>query len=160
METFFHLSLALLSPGSIIENGNFGRMLNRYLPNGRFDLALLYREEVFELVRRRDYSDKPSRFKSIFLLKNMKEALQYMEYNAPDHNMYEVEIVDTSKPLHEGPWTPVFPFGGALRKYASDFASVYWQGKILPVKLERGLVFPREVIVESPVKVLRRVSLQ
>lgn len=71
METFFHLSEALLSPGSIIENGNFGRMLNRYLPNGRYDLTILYREEVFELVRSRDYADKPSRFKSIFLLKNM-----------------------------------------------------------------------------------------
>lgn len=83
-----------------------------------------------------------------------------MKYNAPDHNLYEVEIIDDSKPLHEGPWNPVFPLGGALRKYAYEFASEYWHGKILPVKLERGFVFPREVIVESPVKVLKRVEVQ
>lgn len=157
METYFHLSVTLLSPGSIIENGNFGRMLDAYLPNGKFDISLLYREEVIEFVRRTEYADKPSRFKSIFLLKNIEEAQQYMMFNAQFHNMYEVEIVDPSKPLHEGPWCPEFPFGGALRKYAYDYASVYWKGEIHSVTIQGVQVFPREIIVESPVRVLKRV---
>ena len=159
MGTYFHLSVALLSPGSIIENGNSGRMLESYLPNGKFDISLLYREEVLEFVRRTEYVDKPSRFKSIFLLKNMEEAKQYMMSNAQFHNMYEVEIVDSSKPLHEGIWCPDFPVGGALRKYAYDYASVYWKGEIRPLTIQGVPVFPREIIVESPVRVLRRVQL-
>lgn len=157
METYFHLSQALLAPGSVIENGNFGRMLDRYTPGGEFDISLLYREEVFEFIRLTKYADKPSRLLSIFLLKNLEEAFQYMMFNAKNHNLYEVEIIDTSKPVHEGAWCPPFPFGGSLRKYTYDYASLYWSGSILSVTTQETTVFPREIIVESPVRVLRRI---
>lgn len=161
---YYHVTPPLLSAGSVIENGNFGSILEKY-SQGFGDMALLYREEVFEFMRKEQYPDKPSRFKSIFLLDGIENAVAYRDFNAKNQNIYKVKIIDSSKQIHKGCWCPPFP-AGYYRQYCFDFAKMYWESKIEMINIRLNdsdimpvSVLPVELIVESPVEVLERVGV-
>jgi hypothetical protein len=157
---YYHVTQPLLAAGSIIENGNFGRILDKYAP-GFGDVVTLYREEVLEAIRKEQFPDKPSRFHSIFLLDTLENAVCYRDHNAQHQNIYTVEIVDTDKAIHKGFWCPPFPIGN-YRHYCFEYAKRYWNGEIERISIRKNngkctSVMPVELIIESPVKVLERI---
>lgn len=159
---YYHVTSPLLSTGSIIENGNFGRLLEKY--NKEFgDISTLYREEVMESVRKDQYSHKPSRFNSVFLLDSLKNATHYRDFNARNQNIYKVKIVESQKEIHRGFWCPPFPMGN-YRQYCFEYATRYWAGSVENVIINtnantRILVSPVELIVESPIEILERLDV-
>jgi hypothetical protein len=159
MEYYYHVTHPLLHIGSIIDNGNFGRLLEKY--DEHFgDPKILYREEVLELVRKEKYPNKPSRLYSIFLCSSHSVALDYCNIYMQNSNIYKVEIIDCTKQTHSGFWCPPFP-KGYLRSYAYSFAENYWKGIIDKICIEsymgKKYITPEEIIVESPVRIIERL---
>lgn len=159
-ESYYHITQPLLATGSVIENGNFGRLLEKY--NREFgNLEILYREEVLEFIRKEKYPAKPSRFKSIFLLDSIENAFKYKEVNAPNQNIYKVKILDSTKPTHKGFWCPNFPPSN-YRQYNFEYADKYWKSEIEPINISCKdniiSVIPTEIIIESSVRILERIE--
>ncbi|WP_150116072.1 DUF2441 domain-containing protein [Desulfovibrio fairfieldensis] len=157
--TYYHVTHPLIGAGSVIENGNFGRLLEKYMP-GFGDISTLYREEILELIRKEQYPEKPSRFNSIFLLDTLENAVIYRNFNAKNQNIYKVKVIDPEKPTHKGFWCPPFPIGN-YRQYCFEYAKIYWKGEIKRINIMNDNintpVIPVEVIVESAVRVVARI---
>ncbi|QRM44934.1 DUF2441 domain-containing protein [Rhizobium sp. BG4] len=148
-ETLFHFAPTKLGPGSIIEPGNWGRILKRYntVNNNGWIIA---RELLFEGVRTHMFPDKPSRLSSSFAFRTKVEADRYQQAN--DGNLlnvlHEVEIADRALPQHEGrlrhlDWPEQgVPFLDPTRLKAMQ----YWQG------IGNG---DAEIVTASPLRILR-----
>lgn len=57
--TLYHVSPILLGVGSIIEKGNWGRIIKKYTDKNAN--SVLFREIILEMIRSEHYPDKPSR---------------------------------------------------------------------------------------------------
>ena len=139
----------MLAPGSVIEPGNWGRLLRLYTPQAQANAWLLIRELVYEDIRRTHYGAKPSRLVSTFLCLTEADIQEFRtQYNRTFDLMYEVEIVDQNAPLHTGDWTlPNMVNTDTVQVFESR-AHLYWQG---------NNVVKQEVVTPSAVKVLRRL---
>lgn len=92
-----------LSPGSIIEPGNWGRMLNLYTPNQ--NLAGAYREQIYEKIRMASFPDKPSRLECIFLCETLEEATSFRNETQRIFDIiYKVKLVDSSATIFRTDW--------------------------------------------------------
>jgi hypothetical protein len=70
MASYFHFAPIMLAPGSIIEPGNFGRIIRQ-----RGAAHNLYRREmIFEAVRQQHFSSRPSRLDCLFCFPTQEEA--------------------------------------------------------------------------------------
>jgi hypothetical protein len=150
----FHLTMARLAEGSIIEAGNWGRLLREY--ESPLDSAqktfgnpwVLTRELVFELARVESFPDKPSRFSSTFALVCEADAAAYRtRYNLKMKQVLHcAELVDPASPIHAGivgDWPPGGkPFLDEMRAKAVD----YWSGR------GEGIT---EVVSASPLRILK-----
>lgn len=113
------------------------------------------RERVLETIRQREYAHLPSRFGSIFLFDSLTAAdsyaAQYQGHaNAPPRALLEVEVCNQMAPVHRAWWGPLRPYdpGG-------DWARRYWNGDCIGIASDGSAL--HEVLVESPVKVIRRI---
>ncbi len=100
----YHLAPLRLGAGSVIEPGNFGRLLGRYMPSEKraFGNAwMLSRELIFEQVRPRDL---PSRLSCCFALPTLRDVECYRALVDPNFQqvLHEVAIVDESLAQHRG----------------------------------------------------------
>jgi hypothetical protein len=100
----YHLAPLRLGAGSIIEPGNFGRLLGRYMPSEKraFGNAwMLARELIFEQARPRQL---PSRLSSCFALPTLRDMECYRKFVDPNFQqvLHEVAIVDESQAQHRG----------------------------------------------------------
>ena len=100
----YHLAPLRLGAGSVIEPGNFGRLLSRYMPSEKraFGNAwMLSRELIFEQVRPRDL---PSRLSCCFALPTLRNVECYRTLVDPNFQqvLHEVAIVDESLGQHRG----------------------------------------------------------
>jgi hypothetical protein len=146
--SFFYTSFLPVSPGDIVQPGNWGRNINAYTDPDKEKLKKLVIEQTFELVRVLHFPVKPSRFKSIFLFESFGLAREFTKtYKRPKDLIYEVRITDGSKPIHKGSMKAYdipkrhLPFLPTLER----IAFIYWEG--------RELKFP-EIVVESSVEVI------
>jgi hypothetical protein len=149
---YFHCSSSLLSPGSIIEPGNWGRIIK----NSGWDHNCSFREVVLEHIRINEFSAKPSRLLSIFLLGDQTEARFYAASDGRQSTMlaYEVELLDPAAPTHSADWRHVAPEG----ELNLDWARAYWRGAHFPRLVEGEWdVECREIICASAARVLRRL---
>ncbi|EPB6911818.1 DUF2441 domain-containing protein [Pseudomonas aeruginosa] len=139
---YFHAAPILLGEGSVIQPGNWGRILKLY----RDANAVLYREYVLEQIRASEFPEKPSRFNCVFLLRTYEEAERYRNLCSPLDVIYEVSADTTEGSIHLGDYN----FGGVLpslqllegmpelaRKYwaeePADFVEVLFQGPVVVV---------------------------
>lgn len=157
----YHFTMMRLAPGSIIEPGNWGRLLRRYEnapgSNGQQfgKVWVLTRELVFELTRIKlpKANSVPSRFESTFSFKDEAHAHVYREANDPHfvQVLHEVELVDPNAPQHEGAVSKSnWPAGG--RPFLGDMtqaAQEYWRGE------GDG---PRELLSASGLRIIRAVD--
>ncbi|MCF1449970.1 DUF2441 domain-containing protein [Agrobacterium vitis] len=145
----YHLAMFPLREGSIIEPGNFGRMLHLYkyaTDNG----WMVARELAFEMARLRVAPEAPSRLKACYALGSLEEARRYQDTNARFNVMIEVELSEPDAPQH---WGYMQHFDGFVQQEfmpaVSIRADAYWSG------VGTG---DRELVTASGLRVLRMVS--
>lgn len=144
----YHCAPIPLENGSIIQPGNWGRVLKTYV-SGRGDLAIAFRERVLEDVRLAHFPHKPSRLSSIFLIPELNDMLEYWGHNNPTAIVYEVELVTRDCRTHSAPW--LFDFNDDRQFYfdgTAEMARLYWGDH--PVEPRR------EIVGESSIRVVKR----
>ncbi len=157
---YYHYLPSLIQNGSVILNGNFGRILN-------IDSGLKPREDELEAIRRIYYQDKPSRLKSIFLLKSIDDAVLYKKHREIRDGvsyadiLYKVCICDTNKKKHIG-CTGILDLSYTQKPFTdkdANIAHTYWREETARLYHGDGSLeaFALEVLVESPVRVVNRV---
>jgi hypothetical protein len=149
---YFHCSSSLLSPDSIVEPGNWGRIIKNV---GWLHPSAL-KEVALEHIRAQEFPAKPSRLLSIFLLDDANEAKFYAVSDGRQTTMlaYEVELLNPAVPTHSGDWRHVAPEG----ELSLDWVRAYWRGEHFPRHVAgEWNVACRETICESAVKVIQRL---
>lgn len=120
------------------------------------ELRLSVTESIFELVRRLNFSHKPSRFTSLFLVEEndlefWKKELNYGAYPDAKILMFEVEKYS----VHDASWRDMTVTNNVTKNiefHFGDYFNIalnYWEGVLLPN--------PRkEILVDlySPIKLL------
>jgi hypothetical protein len=157
--SFFHYSAIKLQPGSVIEPGNYGRMLRLYPqdpgPQGAGNGWKLAVELVFEQVRRDIDPALPGRLDSCFMFEKLADAqagLQLLGFNF--NLLYEVQLVDASAPVHRadiGLINAAYRFDQPLRAFwpkVHDLARSYWGGAIATTP---------ELLTASPLRIVAKV---
>ncbi|WP_439409771.1 DUF2441 domain-containing protein [Bradyrhizobium sp. DASA03076] len=151
---FYHLATVRLRAGSIIEAGNWGRLLRRYQNASNFgnifgNSWILAREAFFEIVRLEQFPNKPSRWQAAFCCMTAEDARGYQQKtDRPAANvLHRVELVDPEANFHVGPlnsldWPPPDTSFVDVTRY---YAMAYWGGQC------DG---PQEFITLSPLRIL------
>ena len=147
----YHYAQLRLGAGSIIEPGNFGRLIKRYNDYRSAQQGwLMARELIFESVRP---VPKPSRFSACFVLLTEADAKTYRQTNDPNFYqvLHEVEIVDATLAQHTGglSWIDAPPTPSPILDRWRFQASQYWAGSAGTV--ERG----SELLTASQLRVIR-----
>lgn len=140
MPKFFHVAPILLSPGSVILPGNWGRILRVYLQAN----DILFREYVLEGIRKSKYPEKPSRLNAVFLLETFEEAFWYKNNLASTSLVYEVEAETVGVITHCGNYTRVGPINQLILDAVPRYAEEYWSS-VPTEKIE--VVYPNPVTV-------------
>ena len=148
--TYFYCYSLPLAIGSVINAGNWGRILRTYSQQANSNAWVLIRELIFEFVRREHFPAKPSRFESLFLC-TTEAGLTTFRVNTGRHLDlgYEVELVDPDAPIHLGDWGAVSVQPAANMQTYEACAQAYWQGT--------DVVKP-ELVTTSPIRIVRILS--
>lgn len=103
--TYFLCTPQRLRVGSIVEPGNWGRIIRTYRADAGENRFRLYRELAFEFGRRVHKPEAPSRMNCLFLCPTLAEAAEFRDRASPISVLNEVELVDTEAPVHLTTWT-------------------------------------------------------
>lgn len=150
MSTYFHSAPMLLDNGSIVQPGNWGRILNSYTQN-QGNAWMLAREFIFESVRASEFPALPGRLSSAFVFESLEHANQYRNNFSPWGMLYEVELVEPSALLHRGGFNLV-TFPPPVTEFVpvtAQFARSYWRGENIEVV---------ELLTKSPLRIKGIVS--
>ncbi|ODP31554.1 hypothetical protein [Pandoraea sp. ISTKB] len=135
-ENFFHLCSTKLGVGSLIEPGNYGRIMRLYMADANVGSAWkVAAEQTLELERIKHFGAKPSRFESSFAFLSRSDALA--QRGALGGNvcmLYEVELENPEAPRHIGIFDLV---SAAYRAHpeqpflprVEETARQYWSGQ-------------------------------
>lgn len=150
MTRYFHFAPLLLAPGSIIEPGNFGRIIRQ-----RGAAHPLYRREMFyENIRQNLFPTMPSRLNCLFCFPTLEEAelcrVHISGYK--ESILYEVENSE-SNPHYADMNNTVQHF--SLPVFDKDIAACYWRG--WRQSHDPKAVIFREVLLRSPIVIIRRI---
>jgi hypothetical protein len=153
---FFHFAPMRLQPGSVIEPGNFGRIISSMQiaiqgNEGSLVAGYVARELMFELIRERQFENKPSRLKAVFGCPTRQDADAYAALNNPGGRqlLHEVETVDDNAPVHIGALSFCdITIGAVFMETTAHRAEQYWLGT--PGEQAKG----SEIIVESAIRIV------
>jgi len=152
-KTFFHAAYVPLAPGSVIEPGSYGRMLNLYR-RGNDNLYTLLRETIFEQVRCQDFPHRPSRLNCVFLCRTEDELRIFMQDNHTTDIPYEVTLEHNDATVFYTCYDlPDIPAGPPLLPTLRERVAAYWRGE--DVEKSRRV----EGLTTSPVRVVRRLDI-
>lgn len=135
-----------LAPGSIIEPGNWGRLLNLYEVAGGQIQGNVLNEALLEFARQLHAPTAPSRLRCIFALLTLPDAIAFRN----KHQRFS--IIQEVEPLN----ADVSPFVGDYELAIQCFSGRYFPRVLqLPVTYRTQPVpkFP-EVLVDGPVRVV------
>lgn len=104
--TYFHLAPNHLAAGSVIEPGNWGRIVRDHtVAADEAVLGRLYRELAFEHARKHMMPAAPSRLNCIFLFQTEQCARSFQDNQRNWRGvLHEVEPVDIEAPSHLTSW--------------------------------------------------------
>ncbi|MET3518124.1 hypothetical protein ABIC63_005934 [Pseudacidovorax sp. 1753] len=156
MATLFHATSAYLAPDSVIEPGNYGRILRLY-PHDQTNVGNGWRlatELAFEEKRVRCFPNLPSRLRSCFAFPDREAAAAARGRMATLDVLYEVELADPDAPQHVGDFDLISRCytaaqGDLFLQKVDDASDVYWSGRGLGVK---------ELLTAGGLRVVRRIS--
>lgn len=159
-DIYYHFCPTLLSPGSIIEPGNFGRIIRDV-----GDRHPLYqRETLYEEIRQRDFPGKPSRLKSIFLYRTELEAalgsfLISRQSGQPETAVLYKVTLSNNLDVHRF----CLSLGYGKDGFNTESAVRYWRGikhlKTYIEPLDIAVEFPDEYLSEQCIRVVSKVNL-
>ena len=151
MATYFHSAPLLLDVGSVIQPGNWGRILNAYRRPNNGSPWLIAREMAFETIRASKYQNLPSRLSCAFVFESLDDANQYQGQFTPWNALYEVEMTDVNAPRHRGAFNLIElpPEGVEFLPVTVQRAEQYWSGSQIQVP---------EIITKSSLRILQMVS--
>ena len=149
MTTYFFACSYPLEAGSIVRAGNWGRIVRMYRTNGFGNAWILFREEVFECIRKTEYPLKPSRYDGIFLCETKDHLMQFLDVSKrPLDLIYEISLVDDSAPIHRGCLSHLdFSFQENFETFSIK-ARAYWIGD----NIQRP-----EILTTSGVRIIAQV---
>ena len=126
-KTYFHCAPIGLSPGAVIQPGNWGRILNLYqITNNQIEMRA-FRETILELSRQIHAPTKASRLKSIFVCPSLAEAIAFRDKHQRTQHIYEVVPVVSDAPTHIGDYELAIVGYPARYFHAMfDLARDYW----------------------------------
>jgi hypothetical protein len=160
LTTFFHSSPVLLSPGSIILPGNYGRIIRLIGPQH----PLHARETVLENVRVQHFPEKPSRLESCFACTSEETSRFYVRAMATKPGgsatwpiQYEVEKVDADAVEHRADFNVVEPLPG-YPATMEEIAYRYWTASLWTNVVEAPGIRLEEVVTPSPFRILRKLD--
>lgn len=148
----YHIGPAQLGAGSIIEPGQFGRVI-RCLGSRH---TLFHRESALEYVRQNEFPSFVSRLDCVFASMTQIGAMQFINdvrRATPHDAVYEAELVDPAAPAQWGEWNNV---GVGNDPVNFDWARAYWRGVQVGESVPTG--FQWEMMTRSPLRLLRRVA--
>ena len=118
-----------------------------YNTQGFGNAWLQYREDIFEKVRLERFPDKPSRLESVFLCENEADMRNFVTETSRGLDvLYEVEIVDPSKPQHRGCLSKIDIQQKENYRTFEKRAFEYWNATT---------VSKPEIVTASPIKILK-----
>jgi hypothetical protein len=147
---YFHSAGAFLGVGSIIQPGNWGRMIRLYtipFTNNQVNVNA-YREAILELSRQIHAPDKPSRLEAVFTCPGLAEARSFRDRHHPFDLIYEVEPTVESPKTHVGDYALALAPSPSSEPYFQpllDGAQKYW------VSLPTDNI---EVLFDCPMRVI------
>lgn len=145
-EAYFHVAALALGTESIIQPGNWGRIIRRYTQNN-LNWAIAIRELTFESVRLAEYPQKPSRLKAAFVFEDAETARTHIQTQSIHGVIHRVELADDAAPTHRAdyklldfpdPTTPLIP-------WCEESSRKYWRSEDIQVP---------ELVTLSPLRVL------
>ncbi|WP_454914161.1 DUF2441 domain-containing protein [Variovorax gossypii] len=136
---------AVLGQGSVIQPGNWGRVIALHTNA----TPVIYRETILESVRRASFPTKPSRLTSFFALESLPEAMRYRNQHAATNLIYEVAVECDPASVHRGSYDNTQDFRPPIMQNMQMFAEQYWSA----VATEAI-----EVFCEKPATIVRRVG--
>lgn len=151
---YYYLCSYPLREGSIVEKGNWGRILQTYpnfqlfeglLMNSRFsgDAIIgrveqkvindqrVIRELIFERVRKDEFPQAPSRLECIFVCKTLDGAKSFRSESRRNKDLiYKVEPTDVNSRMLETDWSWINSIINKPLHEIEEAARKYWYGKI------------------------------
>lgn len=147
MPNYFYCYSLPLGAGSIINPGNWGRILRTYTQQTNPQAWVLIRELVYESVRREHFSFKPSRFDSLFLCTTEADLMTFRANTGRHLDIgYEVKLVDPQATSHLGDWGAANTQGNANVPAYENLAQTYWQA---------ASITKPELVTTSPIRIIR-----
>ena len=150
MPTLFHFARELRTLGSIIEPGNFGRIIRQ---QGQAH-ALFRREMIYEAVRQGCFPHRPSRLECLFCFPTLEEAALCRAHinGYADSVLHEVKTEETD--------LFVADMNNGIQHYALEHfnfntIAYYWNGWARSPDPEAAIL--REVLLRGPVQIVRRI---
>lgn len=157
---YYHLHWDKLSVGSVVKKGSMGSFLNRYYLNPELNneqvLWRLFQEQTFELIRLKYFSDKPSRYDSIFLFLELNQCLEFLERDKREgENIYKIKILDENSQVHKASMKLYerIPMSRPVLPALIDQAEQYWKG----INIIDN-IFEPEYIVDSDVEIIEIID--
>lgn len=148
----YHCTHHELAVGSLIEPGNWGRMLMQIGPaHGCWN-----REIILEAVRISIFPTKPSRLKSVFACETIEAIRGYRSVQCPQGFIYEVVMADVSAGTHKGDFNAVEPLPGRSQDMWG-MAQAYWQYAIKTTITEWPGIECSEIVIPCPMRVVCKV---
>ena len=133
-----------LAPGSVVEPGNWGRILMKYTANDPGQ-QLLVRELIFENTRLSAFPNKPSRLEAAFVFKTRDAVPPDFLGSRRFDLLYEVELVDPSALSHKAGMNLVDWPSGESVEMLFERARRYWAGEEIAIP---------ELVTLSPLRIV------
>ncbi|WP_018300140.1 DUF2441 domain-containing protein [Fangia hongkongensis] len=151
-----------IETGAIIEpGGHKAKYINSFVMND--NVYFMYYETILELVRQRNFPDKPSRYDSLFVCKSLDDIHHFMkQYNRIGHFIYNIKPKSQEFKIHHGNFKSVSPhrsskfcnknaIGCYTHQDYLDNAFDYWSGD----NIEDNCM---EVCIASSIILLEKIS--
>ena len=151
MTAYFYCSPEPLDVGSVVDPGDWRRILRTY-NHQIFSEAwtVLVGELVYEIVRRELFPTKPSRFHCLFLCTSEDGLLDFRAASGRPRDIgYEVELVNPQAQSHLGDWTLLNVRSTDDVAAIARHALLYWRGIS---------VANPQLATLSPIRIARRLQ--
>lgn len=125
---FFHIAPTMLSPGSIILPGNWGRVFKTHTVD-KINPHIFIRESTFELIRSLEFCDKPSRLDALFAFDDIECARKFInEAGRQSEIIYRISVETDGVPMHRGSLHMGYDNTCGFYDHALEKAREYWRG--------------------------------
>jgi hypothetical protein len=150
--TFYYLCSYPLGNGSVVQKGNWGRII-KINPITPHTLPYLLRELIFEKIRLEEYPYRPSRLNSIMACANLESAKEFKSLPGRQFDIiYEVEPLDIKSKLFEADWSLILPPLNKSIAQVEQEARNYWSGFISHEN-------KKEILIDSDIRIIKKIDI-